>query len=90
MRTSKSTTITRDGRPKRAEVWEAWYEGWHLERMEDPGTPWSVTLIETGEWAGTWPSRQKAMRAIDSGEAMRAVELRRVEVLCRWWASCPA
>ncbi len=88
MRTSKSTTLDPAGRPKRAEVWEAWHDGWHLERIEAPGTPWSLTLIETGEWAGTWPSRAKAKAAIDSGEAMRTLELHRVEALCRW-ASCP-
>ena len=91
MRTSKSMTLSTEGRPRRAEVWEAWHDGWHLERTEDPGTPWSVVLEATGEWAGTWPSRAKALAAIDTGEMMRAVELRRVETVCRWmaWATCP-
>ena len=92
MRTSKSMTLDAAGRPRRAEVWEAWHAGFHLERIEQPGTPWSLTLLETGEWAGTWPSRQKAMQAINCGEAMRAIDIRRVEALTRWmaWATCPA
>lgn len=79
-RTIKAQSLGPTGRPGRVEVWEAWHEGWHLERLEERGTPWSLTLVETGEWAGTWPSRAKAKAAIDSGEAMRTLELRRGEV----------
>lgn len=39
MRTSKALTLDAKGNPRRSEVWEAWHEGWHLERLEAKGTP---------------------------------------------------
>lgn len=77
-RTIKAQSLGPDGRPGRVEVWEAWHEGWHLERLEERGTPWSLTLVETGEtcWQ-TARSRAEAIEWVDSGVALRMVEAER-------------
>lgn len=55
MRTSKALTLDAKGNPRRSEVWEAWHEGWHLERLEAKGTPWVATLTATGESSHSFP-----------------------------------
>lgn len=68
MRTSKALSLDRNGQPKRAEVWEAWHKGWHIERLEEPGTPWVATLTATGETSCTFPSLKATTEAIDNGQ----------------------
>lgn len=83
MRTRKAVTLDRQGRPRRAEIWSADHAGFHIERLEEPGTPWVVTLVATGEscWR-SWPTLAEAKASIDSGETMRLIEADRSGQRC--------
>lgn len=87
MRTSKAVTLDSTGNPRRSEVWEAWHQGWHLERLEVKGTPWVATLTATGESSHSFPSLRSLTEAIDSGQLSWWLDGQRALRAAEWMAA---